>query len=496
MGSRSGLASHAEKNEVEHVGGCGPSSVNIISSLSRLLLYQRIRFHLIGAIGLLLVLYTGVTAETIRVQTRSRAGGALGGIPVELTVRGVVVGQGTTDPEGYYTCFNINIHAGDTIEARVSGGEYTGSISKPRSVEDEDFGLDETLSLTVERAPSVERPMGRTGGGISTPVRPDGGESWVWSGKYSLNLIILLVLLMSGSILCLLMLIRSRRAKNGPVITNRLARRRSKDPTLPRDFGPYVLQDVVAEGGHSVIYQAKKHGSNDVLALKIPKGECLATSTAKKRFLKETKLGKTLVQDNIVRIFDVGEIDGQSYFTMELIEGNSLKELLETTDRFAPRFATRIVMKVAQALDYAHAKDVTHNDLKPGNIMVQLHDLNHPAVQLIDFGIAGDGTEDSLVGTPPYMSPEQARRNSLGPRSDLFALGVILHEMLTGHQPIPGPSRSEMIEFLRSEQPVPVQANIDAFLRDLLNKMLAKSSGDRPDGASEVVNALRQFEDR
>src|SRR4029450_7257639 len=179
-----------------------------------------------------------------------------------------------------------------------------------------------------------------------------------------------------------------------------------------------------------------------------------------KRFEKEAKFSAKLKHPNIVTIYDVGETDGLSYLAMELLDGTGLDKVIAQAGRLPVGGAAGIGAQVADALDFAHKNNVVHRDIKPANIMIEAGDR----VKVTDFGIAkvtdsGDHLTmtGSLLGTPSYMSPEQARGSALDGRSDLFAVGAILYEMLTGQKAFRGDSITGLIFKIITEEPIPIE---------------------------------------
>jgi serine/threonine protein kinase len=209
-------------------------------------------------------------------------------------------------------------------------------------------------------------------------------------------------------------------------------------PTV-RYFGDYELLEEIARGGMGVVYKARQVSLNRIVAVKMILAGALASEEDVKRFRAEAEAAANLQHPNIVAIHEVGEHEGQHYFSMDYIDGRSLAGLVREHPLPA-RQAAEYVQTIAEAVQYAHEQGTLHRDLKPSNIIVDEQDRPH----VTDFGLArrieGDtrltGT-GKVLGTPSYMPPEQAasKRGALGPPADVYALGAILYDLLTGRPP-------------------------------------------------------------
>ena len=241
----------------------------------------------------------------------------------------------------------------------------------------------------------------------------------------------------------------------------------------------------------------RKHGRE--VAIKVLRPE-LAESLGRERFLREIQLAARLNHPHILPLYDSGEADGVLYFVTPVMQGQTLRERLDAVARLPIDEAVRIATEVADALDYAHRHDIVHRDIKPENIL--LHE-GHAVVA--DFGIgkailAASPEHTTLtqvgvtIGTPAYLSPEQAAGDALDGRSDLFALGCVLFEMLTGEEAFAAPSTAALIakRFLYSPPPVTVtRADVPAIVAATATRLLQQSPADRFACGAEVVAALR-----
>ena len=199
----------------------------------------------------------------------------------------------------------------------------------------------------------------------------------------------------------------------------------------------YEILQILGEGGMGAVYKAKDRELNRTVALKVIRADLAKHPAIIDRFKQELLLAHQVTHRNVIRIYDLGEAEGMKFITMEYIEGEDLRSLLLDNKKFAPAEAVEIMEQVCRALEAAHSVGVIHRDLKPQNIMQD----KSGRIVVMDFGLArtleGDGMTQTgaLVGTMEYMSPEQALGKQLDQRSDLFALGLILYELLTGQMP-------------------------------------------------------------
>ena len=246
------------------------------------------------------------------------------------------------------------------------------------------------------------------------------------------------------------------------------------------------------------IYEAYDPDIDRTVALKILKDEHCVDGEHKDRFLREGKAAGALNHPNIVTIFDVGSLDGVPYIMMELLEGASLGDLLRQGQTLKTSVVISIATQLADALAYAHANGVIHRDLKPDNIVLG---ADGESVMITDFGIARmedtaahETTQAGMIlGTPRYMSPEQATGNPVDGRSDLFTLGVILYEMLTGTKAFEADSMPTLIMQIINKDPLPIRqikSNVPVGLQKIVNKLLQKNPEKRFQTSHELRAAL------
>jgi serine/threonine-protein kinase len=240
---------------------------------------------------------------------------------------------------------------------------------------------------------------------------------------------------------------------------------------LPARFGDYELRQELGRGGMGVVYRAWQGSLSREVAVKMILRGQLATKLDRERFEAEAQAAAKLDHPGIVPVYEVGEIDGRPYFSMKFVRGTTLGQRL-VAGPLPPREAARMLATVARAIHFAHMRGVLHRDLKPSNILLDENGEPH----VTDFGLAkqleaGESVTKSgmMIGTPAYMAPEQAAgvRGQVGPRSDVYSLGVILYHMLTGRPPFQAASPAEMVLLVLEQDPVPPRMLNQKADRDL-----------------------------
>lgn len=268
-------------------------------------------------------------------------------------------------------------------------------------------------------------------------------------------------------------------------------------PSLPETFGRYSIKRLLGRGAMGSVYLAHDGELDRLVALKVPHFP-LGDSVAAERFAREARAAATIDHPNVCRVYDVGRIGETAYLTMAYVEGSTLAEFLRHGP-LPPRRSVEIARHVALALAAAHGCGVIHRDLKPGNILIGSN--GHAFVT--DFGLARREKENrltgegELIGTPLYMSPEQiaGATSRVGPASDIYALGVVFHEMLTGSPPFAGSRSNVFLQTLSELVPPPStrRDGVDFRLDQIVLRALAKSPADRFKTMTEFAAKLEDW---
>jgi serine/threonine protein kinase/tetratricopeptide (TPR) repeat protein len=261
----------------------------------------------------------------------------------------------------------------------------------------------------------------------------------------------------------------------------------------------YEIVQILGQGGMGAVYKATDLELNRTVALKVIRPDLARDRAIVDRFKQELLLAHQVTHRNVIRIYDLSESDGMKFITMEYVEGDNLLTLLHQKKKFSPEESVEIMQQVCRALEAAHSVDVIHRDLKPQNIMRD----KTGRILVMDFGLArtleGDGMTQSgaLVGTMEYMSPEQALGKPLDQRSDIFALGLIFYEMLTGQMPFKADSTIASLIRRTQEQVSPVSDHDDTIprsLSDIVTKCLERDVELRYKTAAELLVDLETWQ--
>lgn len=262
--------------------------------------------------------------------------------------------------------------------------------------------------------------------------------------------------------------------------------------------GRYEILSPLGRGGMGAVYRAHDRVLDETVALKVLRGDVASGPEMQRRFRSEIKLARRVAHPSVCRIYEYGEDGPRQYISMELVEGTNLKEVLKARGALPAEEAYEVAAQVADGLEAIHRVGIVHRDLKTLNVMIDAHG----AAKVMDFGIAkrvaGEGTPapsgSYVVGSPEYMSPEQARGQPVDFRSDLYSLGIIVFELFSGRVPFRGDTPvATLLMHLETPPPLdgPAAAAIPVSLRPVLRKALAKDPADRYASAREMADALR-----
>ena len=248
-------------------------------------------------------------------------------------------------------------------------------------------------------------------------------------------------------------------------------------------IGRYRVEKLLGSGAMGEVYRAYDPAIDRLVAIKVLRPELIGGSDSEQllqRFRREARAAGRRFHPNIVAIWDFGDDNGMPFLAMEYVEGRSLGELIKSSGHLTPDRGVKIIMQVLSALGFAHANGIIHRDIKPSNIMI----LPNDDVKVADFGIARIDASDftivgDLLGTPAYMAPEQLSGAPVDHRTDLFAVGVILFEMLTGVKPFRGKSITEIISFMETRGPEDIRG-LNPAVPDSLKRVITKSLAFEP----------------
>ena len=269
---------------------------------------------------------------------------------------------------------------------------------------------------------------------------------------------------------------------------------------LPRRFGPYELLEKLGQGGMAMVFMTRQFRPHRLVALKIPLYVPLCGTETFERFQKETEAVARLEHENIVCMYQCGEQDGFPYFSMEYIEGGSLAKTL-SGEPLPAREAAQLVLTLARAVHFAHQHGVVHRDIKPANVLLGANGV----LKLTDFGLAkllaaeGNPTKsNAILGTAKYMAPEQAERRlrNIGPHTDVYGLGVLLYELLTGRPPFRGDTDLSIRTQIVTAEPVPprrLRAQVPRDLETVCLKCLQKDPRKRYVSAEALADDVQCF---
>jgi serine/threonine protein kinase len=264
--------------------------------------------------------------------------------------------------------------------------------------------------------------------------------------------------------------------------------------------GNYILEKEIDRGAMGIVYRARQNKLNRTVALKMIRPSLIASEKDAKRFHVEATALAKLDHPNIVAIYEAGEVEGRHYFSMQLIEGANLFERMNSFQG-NPKAAVKLIVAVARAVDAVHHLGILHRDIKPGNILIG--DDGTPYIT--DFGLAKDTQSDQnltaigeVLGTPSYMAPEQAQRGTkhVTRAADVYALGAVLYELLTGRPPHKADTILDTLHLVETAEPAPPRSlnpEIDKGLENIVLKSLARNPRRRFSSAGGLADALEHW---
>ena len=269
----------------------------------------------------------------------------------------------------------------------------------------------------------------------------------------------------------------------------------------PARVAQFRIVERIGRGGMGIVYRAEDEKLKRVVALKVLPEDFDDDESRKRRFMREARVAASLAHANVATVHEVGEADGRIFIAMELVEGRTLRSVLDA-GALALVDALRIAKEIARGVSLAHERGIAHRDLKPDNVMVR----DDGVVKVLDFGLAKPvdvspresetmswTQEGRIVGTPGYMSPEQATGRPVDVRTDVFSIGVLLYEMLTGRRPFVGDTSMEILKATSRDVPVPVSKlapRVSPALAEVVERCLSKSKEERYASAVDLLAAL------
>jgi serine/threonine-protein kinase len=263
-------------------------------------------------------------------------------------------------------------------------------------------------------------------------------------------------------------------------------------PKLPESIGKYRVVGLIGRGGMGSVYKAHDPRLDRLVAIKVMNDDAEAGSEAGARFLREAQSAARLNHPNIITVYELGEERGRVFIVMEYLEGEPLSRLIDRVPPLPLGEKLAIMLQICDGLGFAHQRGVVHRDVKPANVLI----LESGQVKILDFGIARLSSSDLtrsglLMGTPNYMSPEQARGRRTDARTDVFSAGVVFYELVSGRRPFAGADYFETLEKLRSTEPTPL-AELQPALPERLGEAIHRAMAKDPGARYEAIDQFRR----
>ena len=266
-----------------------------------------------------------------------------------------------------------------------------------------------------------------------------------------------------------------------------------ESPKIP-DIGKYRILELVGEGAMGVVYKAVDTVLDRTVAIKVMNDAIARQDELRQRFLREAQAAASLQHPNVVSIYDMGEVDGHLFIAMEFVQGADLESLYLTAAPMSLQEKLDIVIDVLTGLTFAHKRGIVHRDIKPANIRI----AEDGRAKLMDFGVAHLASSNltstgASLGTPVYMSPEQMTGGKATPATDVFAVGAVLYELLTGKKPFDAPTLQSLFYKILTEKPKPIREvthGLPSALDHIVEKAMAKDAAQRYQTALDMANDL------
>jgi serine/threonine-protein kinase len=265
---------------------------------------------------------------------------------------------------------------------------------------------------------------------------------------------------------------------------------------MPAAIGAYRVVDRIGKGAMGIVYSAQDDRAGRPVAVKVMMTDLEGDSETRERFYREAKIAGRLQHRNLITVYDMGEEEGRLYMVMELLEGQTLADFLKRPQPVSLEQSVDLMMQMCEGLAVAHAHGIVHRDIKPGNLFIKADGT----LKILDFGVArlADSNMTAsgfIVGTPDFMSPEQARGRDIDQRSDIFSTGAVFYYMLSGRKPFAANDLPAVLHKVENEDPVPLsEGEAPAALSRIIFKALGKSVTRRHQELGELLADLTRFQ--